>query len=80
MYEVETHQLLTQLQTIYWDLMEIGPVDQTPYYRSRIDALELAHQRVSHNIEDCQQILDEFASELTITRGAITQLVSGKHG
>ncbi|GAB3956309.1 hypothetical protein GCM10028805_45770 [Spirosoma harenae] len=78
MYEIETHRLLNRLQTIYWDLIKISPVERTTYYQSRIAAITCAHQRVSQDIENCQLILDEFAPELRITQNALTHIVNGR--
>lgn len=76
MYEIETHHLLTQLQTIYWDLIDIGPSDKAAYYRSRIEVIEQARQRVCEDVETCQLLLDEFVPELTIIQNALTNKVS----
>ncbi|GAB4025894.1 hypothetical protein [Spirosoma gilvum] len=79
MYSTETNRLLTQLQTIYRDLIQISSVERANTYQLRISAIEQARHRISEDVEACQQILDEFSPEFTTIQQSLTTIVNGKN-
>ncbi|WP_080056393.1 hypothetical protein [Spirosoma aerolatum] len=78
MYSADTNRLLTQLQTIYHDLIQIGPVERANAYQLRITAIEQARLRIWDDVEACQCILDEFSPEFILIQRSLSKIVEGR--